>query len=80
MDSITLPMIKLANGEFWIPTQSLGPKILFRATSIRLKGKVSDPSGHKGAWTPEASVQFHAEAEGSVKLRPKFWNTLNAEL
>jgi len=71
MESVTLPVIKLANGEFWIPTQSLGPKMLFRATSIRLKGKVSDPSGHR---------MEHAEAEGSVKFRPKFWNTLGADL
>ena len=62
MESVALPVIKLANGEFWIPTQSLGPKILFRATSIRLKGKVSDPSGHR---------MDHEEEEGSVKLRPK---------
>ncbi len=71
MDSITLPIIRLTNGEFWVPVHSLGPKMLFRATSIKLKGKVSDPSGHR---------MDHAEAEGSVKFRPKFWNTLNAEL
>ncbi len=65
MDSITLPVITLSNNEIWIPVSSLSSKIVFRATSIRLKGKVSDPSGHR---------MEHAEAEGSVKFRPKGWN------
>ena len=67
MDSINLPVIKLSDNELWIPLNSLSSKIIFRATSIRLKGRVSDPSGHR---------MEHAEAEGSVKFRPKGWNVL----
>lgn len=67
MESITLPVIKLSDNELWIPLSNLSPKIVFRATSIRVKGKVSDPSGHR---------MEHAEAEGSVKFRPKGWNVL----
>jgi len=71
MDSITLPIIKLSSGEYWIPVSRLGSKILFRADAIRMKGRVSDPSGHR---------MDQAEAEGSAKFRPKLWDISNLKL
>ncbi|MBI2583287.1 MAG: hypothetical protein HYW25_01345 [Candidatus Aenigmarchaeota archaeon] len=66
MAQITLPVIKLANGESWIPLHGLSSKIVFRAEAIRLaKFRVADPSGHR---------MDQAEAEGSAKFRPKTWD------
>jgi hypothetical protein len=64
--TISLTVARLADGEYWIPLGRLCPKILFRAQAIRLqKIRISDPSGHR---------MDQAEAEGSVKFRPKMWD------
>ncbi len=72
MSTVNLPVIKLANGEYWIPLHNVGSKILFRAETIKLhKARMSDPSGHR---------MDQAEAEGSVKFRPKLWDISGIEI
>ena len=72
MAQINLPVTRLADGEYWIPLHNLGSKIIFRAETIRLaKVRIADPSGHR---------MDQAEAEGSVKFRPKMWDISNFQI
>lgn len=50
----------------WIILRQLGSKVIIRAVDIKIKKqRIADTDGHEVA---------EAEAEGGVKIRPKFYD------
>ena len=64
--------IQEIQGEKWlILEKAVGKKAIIRATSIHLKGRVDDPSGHR---------MQQAKAEGSVKCTGRSFDISEFEL
>jgi len=66
MNNVSIP-IQDINGEKWVIIGHIGSKIVFRADSIDKRNKrVQDPNGHR---------MDEAVAEGSIKCKPRKWDT-----
>ena len=63
-----IPTAKIGGDTWLLLNKVLGKKIIFRAVSIKHKGRVKEPSDHR---------VDEAEAEGSVKCKSKYYDISN---